>query len=153
MQFNWNGTLLPGAVLDTALPQILVSDDLHLLSADVTNVNGGSDDYTIDNFKTRSFLYAPSKYSCPVYPEVPEITILPNPAGESISIETKYKEAQQATISIYNILGKRVYSSNYLDSHGENLNVYVGGLANGFYFVEVKTFNQQVTKKFVVNHL
>jgi len=152
LQYDWNGTLNPNTEVKINLPSMLISDDLHTFIASVTNVNGGSDDYAADNFKTRSFLYAPGKYSCPENPETPEISILPNPAGESISIELKYKEAQKATLSIYNVLGKRVYTIDYLDSQGEFLDVYVSGLANGIYVVEVKTFNKQASQKLVINH-
>jgi hypothetical protein len=153
LHYEWSGTFVPSSQVKITLPEMLISEDLHTFIAKVTSVNGGADDYSLDNFKTQSFLYAPDKYNCPVYPVIPEITVLPNPASESINIETKYKDnGQPVTLTIYNVLGKNMYSANYLNSHGEIVNVYVNGLANGIYFVEVKTFNEQVSKKFVVNH-
>ncbi|HKR05456.1 MAG TPA: M43 family zinc metalloprotease [Bacteroidia bacterium] len=153
LQYDWSGTLAPGAELNLTLPEILISEELHTFIVNVISVNGGSDDYKIDNFKTRSFLYAPGKYDCPDYPETPDISIYPTAASESILIVTKYKDTGQKTIlSIYNVLGKKMYSREYVDSQGQSVNVYVGGLANGVYFAEVKTYNKQVSKKFVVRH-
>jgi pregnancy-associated plasma protein-A/type IX secretion system substrate protein len=151
-QFDWSGSLLPGNSVVAALPQILISEDLHTFIGKIVSVNGGNDDYPLDNFATRGFIYAPAKYGCIEYSETPEIIILHNLAHHAISIETKYREAQKATLSIYNILGKKMYSADYLNSNGEFLNVDVSGLAAGIYFAEVKTFNKQVAGKFVVYH-
>ena len=152
-QFDWSGTLLPANGLGFTLPEMLISEDLHTFIANIVSVNGASDDFTLDNFKTQSFLFAPAKYNCPVYPEIPEIIIEPNPAVESINIETRYKDdGQKVNLAIYDILGKNIYTRDYLDTHGQILNVYVDGFKNGIYFVVVRTFNEQVTKKFIVNH-
>lgn len=152
LHYDWSGSLSHGSEIKILLPKILVSENLHTFIANVRDVNGSSDDYTLDNFKTRSFIYEPGKYSCPVYPETPEIIVQPNPAAESISINTTFKEASEATLNIYNVLGKKVYAANYFDSHGQQFSVVVKGLASGVYFVEVKTFNKQASKKFVVSH-
>ncbi|MEO5570638.1 MAG: M43 family zinc metalloprotease [Bacteroidia bacterium] len=152
MYQEWTGSLLPSESTELVLSKTLIPEDLHVFTTQITEVNGGSDDFTLDNFRTSSFLYAPSRYSCPVYPEIPEIKIEPNLTNNGIIIETKYKEAQKATLSIYNILGDRIYSRDYLESHGQTVSVDVNGFASGMYFVEIKTFDKQVSQRFVVYH-
>lgn len=149
--FQWNGSLQPDDSISVQLPVINNSDELHVFAARLTSVNmNATDDYAINNFKTQSFLIAPEKYGCPVYPETPEILIYPVPVKNIVYIETKYKEAQKATISIYNLVGKRMYSAEFENSTGETLKADVNGLPAGIYFVQVKTFNKSSGKKFVV---
>jgi hypothetical protein len=151
-QYTWNGTLLSGGSVQINLPEMSVPEDLHTFIAKIKTVNGGADDFTIDNYRTRSFLYVPGKYTCQALPESPEITFLPNPAADKIYITTLYKEVPNVSFSIYNILGKKIYSTEYLDSNGELITVDVTGLLNGIYFAQVKTFNTAVSKKFIVLH-
>lgn len=151
--YTWNGDLQAADSVIISLPSVKVGDDLHIFSARITSANSNStDDYLLNNFKTQSFLTSPEEYGCPVYPETPEIKIYPVPVEFDLVIETKYKEAQQATLSIFNLLGKRIYAKVETESTGGIYRVNVEGLADGIYFVQVKTFDKSASAKFIINH-
>ncbi len=150
---SWSGNLSPGDSAFISVDDKKVGAGLHVFFARMVSVNNDSlDDYTLNNFNSRGFLMSAEAYGCPVYPETPQIKIYPVPSADIITIETNYKEAQKATLSIFNAIGKRVYAAEYENSTGEVLHANISGLAEGIYFVQVKTFDKSVTKKFIVQH-
>ena len=72
------------------------------------------------------------------------ISIYPNPACNSISIEVE-KEYAELTIEIMDEMGKLVYSNNEIDNP-----ISLDGFATGIYFVQLKIEGEVTTKKIVV---
>lgn len=70
------------------------------------------------------------------------VTIYPNPTSDELTIETSH----QATIQILNIQGQLIKAIDATDS---KTSVDVSELSSGMYFVEVKTENGVVVRKFV----
>ena len=72
-------------------------------------------------------------------------TVFPNPANNSITINTSHYSAEK-NIVIYNALGEKVFSLNTTDN---NTIVDVSTFATGFYFVTVGNGKTQQVVKFV----
>lgn len=150
--YNWTGSLLPGATLEVLMPSRSFPEEIHVFHANAVTVNGGADDFTVDNFKSRAYQYIPGKYNCPVYPETPAISISPNPSNEELVIAGIYKTAQKATLTMCNVLGEKIYEREYLNSSEESITVNVSGLPAGVYLVQIKTLNKTAGAKLVVYH-
>ncbi|MFA6401876.1 MAG: T9SS type A sorting domain-containing protein [Salinivirgaceae bacterium] len=71
------------------------------------------------------------------------VSIYPNPASEKVTIEN----AENATVTIYNIIGKEVFRSI---SNSPEYTVNLNQLSKGTYLVSIQKGNQQVTKKLSV---
>lgn len=74
------------------------------------------------------------------------ISIYPNPACNSISIEVE-KEYTELTIEIMDEMGKLVYSNNEIDNP-----ISLDGFAVGFYFVQLNIDGKITTEKIVVGN-
>lgn len=70
--------------------------------------------------------------------------VYPNPAKDVISI----KNTNNATVYIYNILGKMVRK---IDSTSDLLQVNVSDFSNGMYFIKIQNGNNIETKKILIN--
>jgi hypothetical protein len=75
-----------------------------------------------------------------------EIKIFPNPAGESINIESSDKIF---STRIYNLMGEKIREINLDDSYYQ---IDVTSLSNGIYFFEIETQSRTVTRKIIINH-
>ncbi|HPX59654.1 MAG TPA: T9SS type A sorting domain-containing protein [Bacteroidales bacterium] len=73
-----------------------------------------------------------------------ETMVYPNPAKDVISI----KNTNNATVYIYNILGKMVRK---IDSTSDLLQVNVSDFSNGMYFIKIQNGNNVETKKILIN--
>lgn len=76
-----------------------------------------------------------------------EIKIYPNPATSFINIKLKSIDQEIESVTVFNVLGKKVVSKNYQTS---NAVLDTNSLPKGIYFVKVKTKNQQFTKKIII---
>ena len=76
----------------------------------------------------------------------------PNPTGDLSIVEYYLPEANQVTISVFNLLGKVIKSENVNGATGSNkYNLDASNLTNGIYFYSLTYANKTVTKRFVVN--
>ena len=79
------------------------------------------------------------------------VELYPNPANEKIMlvvpIEIMTKELE---ISLYNISGKRL--STQTKSVHKGLEIETNTLASGIYFLNIKSKNEQLIKKFIIQH-
>lgn len=79
------------------------------------------------------------------------IKMYPNPASESVNIAFTSEEADDAAITVRNLMGQTVYTQAYGVSEGNNLvNIPVKDFANGIYMVTVQTSKGISTQKLVV---
>jgi len=72
------------------------------------------------------------------------ITIYPNPATSTITVESKIKEVQ--SIKILDVLGREIY---YLQTSNNKTEIDVSQLPSGIYILQVQSKNGVVSKKFV----
>ena len=76
----------------------------------------------------------------------------PNPTGDLSIVEYYLPEANQVTISVFNLLGKVIKSENLIGTTGSNkYNLDASNLTNGIYFYSLTYANNTITKRFVVN--
>jgi hypothetical protein len=73
-----------------------------------------------------------------------EVTVFPNPATETLYIECILKNA---TLYITDILGNKVKQAGV---ENELTTIDISSLGKGIYFLNVKTVNNVITKKFIV---
>lgn len=77
--------------------------------------------------------------------------IFPNPATNNVSIQVTLGSANDITVELYNAIGQKVAASKGNGNLGENtINMNLGTLNAGVYFVKIKAGNAESTKKLVV---
>ncbi len=77
----------------------------------------------------------------------------PNPANNMVTVGFGAENAAQGTLEIMNLAGQVVLSQNIEVVSGKNMvEVNIADLASGVYAYQVKTGDQQMTGKLVVNH-
>lgn len=75
----------------------------------------------------------------------------PNPATESVNIAFSSEDADNATITVRNLMGQTVYTQSCAVNEGNNqVSVSVKGFANGIYMVTVQTSKGISTQKLIV---
>jgi len=81
---------------------------------------------------------------------VTQLSIYPNPVTNMANIQFFLTEANNATITVHNILGEVVYTNANL-SQGENIiNFDAAKLGSGMYFATIKNDNETTSAKFTV---
>ncbi len=79
------------------------------------------------------------------------MSIYPNPATTNAMLAVSTTESANATVTIFNLMGQMVYSSNVGLNEGNNLiNINVSDLRAGVYMVNVKTNKGTSTQKLIV---
>ncbi len=77
--------------------------------------------------------------------------IYPNPAINNVNITFTSEESAMAVVSIFNLMGQIVYTSNENVYDGYNaINVNVNNLPSGVYMVNVKTNRGTSTQKLII---
>ncbi len=77
--------------------------------------------------------------------------IFPNPATNNVNIQVTLGTANDITVELYNAIGQKVAASKGNGNLGENtINMNLGNLNSGVYFVKIKAGNAESTKKLVV---
>lgn len=72
----------------------------------------------------------------------------PNPTNDFITISSKDSETINA-IKVYDLLGKTIYFDTYKNITSQTIDL--SGVNSGMYFIEVKTNNNLIVKKIIVN--
>lgn len=80
-----------------------------------------------------------------------KLSVYPNPASDFVNLSIRSPKAADADISLYNANGKLVQSRRInLAAHQQVLPLNVSALANGLYFIEVRTESGVFTEKIVI---
>lgn len=96
--------------------------------------------FSMDNFTTQSTVGVKELSN------VLNISLFPNPATDVITLKYESGSANNITISISDISGKRVQSTNFVSAIGNNENeLLIENLDAGVYFIEIK--NESASKK------
>jgi len=75
---------------------------------------------------------------------VPELSVYPNPASETLNLTFSGDKSKIVSISIYNIFGEMIYFSNTYQSK-----ITLDKKYNGIYFLHLNLDSQKIIKKFV----
>ena len=100
--------------------------------------------YGIPNFETALNSYR-SSLSVDEQDFIKEISVYPNPIKNQFTIKTTLKNLNEVSITIFNVIGKKVYEKKSLKSKTIN----VSGLNTGIYILKIMTETQQKTIKLV----
>ncbi|MCB9266483.1 MAG: T9SS type A sorting domain-containing protein [Lewinellaceae bacterium] len=77
--------------------------------------------------------------------------VFPNPASEVLYVQFQTFPGPQASVHIYDVMGRKVYSGKWKEAMpGGRLEVPVAGWAPGVYVVEVRLGGRVSVRKFVV---
>ena len=81
-----------------------------------------------------------------------DVTLAPNPAQQTVAIRFELNETSDATLRMYDLLGRQVYFEKKEKlSAGANAHwLGLNGMANGIYLVQMEIGGAQVSKKLVV---
>ena len=77
----------------------------------------------------------------------------PNPANNSTNIKFELGKADQVTLSITNLMGKKVLDKNLIARKGENTAVVnTEEFASGIYLYSITSGDKKITKRMLVQH-
>ena len=80
------------------------------------------------------------------------ISCYPNPASDKITIRSNEFDLRGAMVSIVDVTGKLVYSTKLgADNFSSVVLNIPTSLSNGFYIVEIRSSNQLVSDRLVIN--
>jgi len=82
-----------------------------------------------------------------------QVSVYPNPATNMLKIAFEMKENSNVVAFVTNALGQKVADlyNGSVNTCAHTLSWYTQDVANGIYFVTLKTETSQVTRRFVVN--
>ncbi|MEL6864485.1 MAG: S8 family serine peptidase [Bacteroidota bacterium] len=78
------------------------------------------------------------------------ISVYPNPAQSHVFVDFDLEEAQQVTITLYDILGKEVIRIDEQNRSREQLRIDLPEAASGLYYLQFKIGNQSISKKLLI---
>ncbi len=79
-------------------------------------------------------------------PEVEEINIFPNPANDIINIELGGNAADKVNITLYNIIGEKLFSENYQNVNNR-IQLDISGNVAGIYLLTLNANNKLITRR------
>lgn len=80
-------------------------------------------------------------------PEVAHLKLYPNPASQSITLETKKVFPKETELSIYDLLGRKIKAPDY--KHRLTQTLDISNLSPGVYFLKIQNRNLNQSLKFV----
>ena len=84
-----------------------------------------------------------------IVPNNNSINIFPNPATNQITVHASCLRNEATTLSIMSLLGQESSISGILKRKGEDAVIDISGLRPGMYFLQMKSLNGSIVKKFV----
>lgn len=78
-----------------------------------------------------------------------ELKVYPNPVSEELMVYSEQFTNEKTTLKIFDAISRKIVEAILTTS---NFKLCTANFSNGIYFLEVKTGNYSVTKKFVVAH-
>jgi subtilisin-like proprotein convertase family protein len=78
-----------------------------------------------------------------------DIVIYPNPAKDQLTIDLSKSTLKYVSFNILNIQGQSLMKKNL--GNAEKINVDVSLLTTGFYIIQLKTENNSIAKKIIIN--
>ena len=167
-KYNMNGTVPAGtnpadygSMVGPIMVGAMTSTDqtwLNILYGFCRSLSVGSN-YFADNILMINMIIAtgnmPNFRNMSVYTKVDNpksdsnVTIYPNPTdGQDLNINLNdFKKAEETTVEIYNLQGKKQYSKSFNDN---NIVIPKSKLQEGIFIITVKNNNQTVTKRIII---
>jgi hypothetical protein len=107
------------------------------------NKNGGGNNIYVDDININN---APVGIATVISNQT-KVSLYPNPSRGIFTLSTNFEIATNIQVNVIDVLGNYVYSTKKGLVKEEELNFDLSNLAKGFYFVEVKTERETITKR------
>lgn len=78
------------------------------------------------------------------------LNIFPNPAKDAVTVSAKLTNADDVTITVYDVTGRVIYSNELSDVSNINNKIDVSTFAKGSYILEISTTEENIVRKIVV---
>ena len=78
------------------------------------------------------------------------LNVYPNPTDGHVYIDVNLSSKKDGTVEIYNVLGKKIYDYAFKSLTAESIEADLSNFGNGVYFVILKSGNEMITKKLVI---
>jgi hypothetical protein len=78
--------------------------------------------------------------------------LFPNPASDKVFIELEFNREMETTVEIFDLTGKKVYSSYFGEISSRNIEIATSQFQNGLYVLRVNTGEEILSKKIVISH-
>jgi subtilisin-like proprotein convertase family protein len=82
--------------------------------------------------------------------EIADLTIYPNPNRGNFNIKFDNPSANQVTIAVYDMSGRRIFENNYASQASFNENIQLNNAQAGIYLVNVTDGSKKIVKKIIV---
>ncbi|MEP7265702.1 MAG: CHRD domain-containing protein [Bacteroidota bacterium] len=79
-----------------------------------------------------------------------DLLIYPNPSAGKITISIPELEHSKAKIEIFDLLGRNIFTEEYINTGSSDLQIDLSSLSKGNYILKVLNNNQFITKKIVL---
>jgi hypothetical protein len=125
---------------------LLFSIFVSLLSATAQSPKYGTDNQQVKPSQATSSVASTER-------TIENITVYPNPVVDELRITFKSSHRNQAVVSIFNNIGKQVYTQENTVEPGNNtvsVDIRSKSIDPGVYFVQVKSEKQTFTRKLIV---
>lgn len=81
-----------------------------------------------------------------------DINLYPNPANSIITLDLLVEQAQALDVYIYNSVGQQMWSNSLPSAEQHRLPISVANFSTGLYFMQIRSEQGQITKRFVVDN-
>ncbi len=95
---------------------------------------------------------SPSTIGIKEYYDNNVFSIYPNPTLGNITLKLNFKLQTDLIISVYSVLGEKVYESKQDLITDDNINIDLTGKSNGVYFVNISFNGKNAMKKVILNN-
>ena len=82
--------------------------------------------------------------------EIADLTIYPNPNRGNFNIKFDNPSANEVTIAVYDMSGRRIFENNYASQASFNENIQLNNAQAGIYLVNVTDGSKKIVKKIIV---
>jgi len=87
-----------------------------------------------------------------IFTSVNSLNVYPNPSDGKITINVDLNKRQNGSVEITDVLGRMVYEYKFSEQIAASIEANLSSQAKGIYFVKLKTENDILTKRIVVQH-
>jgi hypothetical protein len=85
-------------------------------------------------------------------PNLKNISIIPNPANDNLTLDINLMKQDNLSYSLVNILGSIVYKNNIGNSNGGKFFINTTSLPAGIYSLQLHLTKENITRKVVIIH-
>jgi len=134
---------------DWVAPDDAMGEQVTLYVASIigSGTNGNGSDLLVQESSTATIMITSATHDLK---ELANISVFPNPATEQFTVEIEGTINGAVDLNLVSVTGKSVYHQQHSVLNNSRIEVPVAGLAAGIYFLNIKSADEVVTKRVVV---